>query len=70
MTAPGIEVRGLGLRFGSRQIFDNLTFTIPGGQWISLLGGQRCRKDQPAAYYRRAGKRPPLVRFAPATGSQ
>ena len=49
-------MHGLGLRFGSRQIFDNLTFTIPGGQWVSLLGGQRRRKDQPAAYYRRAGK--------------
>ena len=44
MTAPGIEVRGLGLRFGSRQIFDNLTFTIPGGQWISLLGASGAGK--------------------------
>ncbi|QGN38068.1 ABC transporter ATP-binding protein [Klebsiella oxytoca] len=38
MSAPAIEVRGLSLRFGARQIFDNLTFDIPGGQWISLLG--------------------------------
>lgn len=44
MTAPGIEVRGLGLRFGSRQIFDNLTFTIPGGQWVSLLGASGAGK--------------------------
>lgn len=38
MTAPGIEVRNLSLRFRSRQIFDNLSFDIPGGQWVSLLG--------------------------------
>ena len=44
MTAPGIEVHGLGLRFGSRQIFDNLTFTIPGGQWVSLLGASGAGK--------------------------
>ncbi|CAH3639864.1 Aliphatic sulfonates import ATP-binding protein SsuB, partial [Klebsiella oxytoca] len=44
VTAPGIEVRGLGLRFGSRQIFDNLTFTILGGQWVSLLGASGAGK--------------------------
>ena len=38
MTAPGIEVRGLSLHFGDRRLFDNLSFTVPGGQWVSLLG--------------------------------
>ncbi|MEN0616623.1 ABC transporter ATP-binding protein [Klebsiella indica] len=38
MIAPGIEVRNLSLRFHARQIFDNLSFDIPGGQWVSLLG--------------------------------
>lgn len=44
MTAPGIEVRGLSLRFGARWIFDNLTFDIPGGQWVSLLGASGAGK--------------------------
>ena len=42
--APGIEVRGLSLRFGLRPIFDNLTFSIPGGQWSSLLGASGAGK--------------------------
>ena len=44
MTAPGIQVRGLSLRFGARRIFDNLTFAIPGGQWVSLLGASGAGK--------------------------
>ncbi|ELX8406638.1 MAG: ABC transporter ATP-binding protein [Klebsiella oxytoca] len=44
MMAPGIEVRGLSLRFGLRPIFDNLTFSIPGGQWSSLLGASGAGK--------------------------
>lgn len=42
--APDIEVRGLSLRFGLRPIFDNLTFSIPGGQWSSLLGASGAGK--------------------------
>ncbi len=38
MTAPGIEVRGLSLHVGDRRLFDNLSFTVHGGQWVSLLG--------------------------------
>ena len=41
MTAPGIEVRGLSLHVGDRRLFDNLSFTVPGGQW--------CRCSAPAA---------------------
>jgi putative hydroxymethylpyrimidine transport system ATP-binding protein len=44
VTAPGIQVRGLSLRFGARRIFDNLTFAIPGGQWVSLLGASGAGK--------------------------
>ncbi|EPK4720706.1 ABC transporter ATP-binding protein [Klebsiella oxytoca] len=44
MMAPDIEVRGLSLRFGLRPIFDNLTFSIPGGQWSSLLGASGAGK--------------------------
>nr|MBG2173072.1 ABC transporter ATP-binding protein [Klebsiella pneumoniae] len=40
MTAPGIEVRGLSLHVGDRRLFDNLSFTVPGGQWVSLLGAR------------------------------
>jgi ABC-type multidrug transport system ATPase subunit len=44
VTAPGIEVRGLSLRFGDRRLFDNLSFTVPGGQWVSLLGASGAGK--------------------------
>ncbi|WP_142291441.1 ATP-binding cassette domain-containing protein, partial [Klebsiella variicola] len=44
MTAPGIEVRGLSLHFGDRRLFDNLSFTVPGGQWVSLLGASGAGK--------------------------
>lgn len=44
MTAPGIEVRGLSLQVGDRRLFDNLSFTVPGGQWVSLLGASGAGK--------------------------
>ena len=44
MTAPGIEVRGLSLHVGDRRLFDNLSFTVPGGQWVSLLGASGAGK--------------------------
>ena len=44
MSAPGIEVSDLTLRFGSRDIFSRLNFTIRGGEWVSLLGASGCGK--------------------------
>ena len=44
MTAPGIEVRNLSLHFGDRRLFDNLSLTVPGGQWVSLLGASGAGK--------------------------
>lgn len=44
MTAPGIEVRNLSLHFGDRGLFDNLSLTVPGGQWVSLLGASGAGK--------------------------
>ncbi len=44
VTAPGIEVRGLSLHVGDRRLFDNLSFTVPGGQWVSLLGASGAGK--------------------------
>lgn len=44
MTAPGIEVRKLSLHFGERRLFDNLSLTVPGGQWVSLLGASGAGK--------------------------
>lgn len=35
---PGIRVESLTLRFGDETIFRNLTFEIPGGTFVSLLG--------------------------------
>ena len=44
MSAPGIEVTNLSLRFGAREIFSRLNFTIRGGEWVSLLGASGCGK--------------------------
>jgi putative hydroxymethylpyrimidine transport system ATP-binding protein len=44
VTAPGIEVRNLSLHFGDRRLFDNLSLTVPGGQWVSLLGASGAGK--------------------------
>lgn len=44
MSAPGIEVNNLSLRFGSREIFSRLNFAIRGGEWVSLLGASGCGK--------------------------
>ena len=44
MSAPGIEVNDLTLRFGSREIFSRLNFTLRGGEWVSLLGASGCGK--------------------------
>ncbi|OON39751.1 nitrate/sulfonate/bicarbonate ABC transporter ATP-binding protein [Izhakiella australiensis] len=38
MNAPGIEVRNLSVHFGQRSLFERVSFSLPGGQWISLLG--------------------------------
>lgn len=38
MNPPGIEVRDLTLCFGARQIFDRLSFTLPAGRFVALLG--------------------------------
>lgn len=35
---PGIEVRDLTLRFGSRTVFERLNFSIQGGTFVALLG--------------------------------
>jgi len=35
---PGIIIDGLTLRFGTRPIFENLSLTITGGQFVALLG--------------------------------
>ncbi|OUF55360.1 ABC transporter ATP-binding protein, partial [Pluralibacter gergoviae] len=44
MSAPGIEVNDLSLRFGERKIFSRLNFAIRGGEWVSLLGASGCGK--------------------------
>ena len=44
MSAPGIEVNDLSLRFGEREIFSRLNFAIRGGEWVSLLGASGCGK--------------------------
>lgn len=35
---PGIRVRNLVLRFGAATVFEDLSFDVPGGQFVALLG--------------------------------
>ena len=35
---PTIRTEGLGLRFGGRAVFENLSLTLEGGRWTGLLG--------------------------------
>jgi len=44
LSPPGIEIRDLTLRFGTRTIFENLNFTIPGGRFVSMLGASGAGK--------------------------
>ena len=41
---PGIEIRDLTLRFGSRTIFERLNFSIAGGTFVALLGASGAGK--------------------------
>lgn len=41
---PGIEVRDLTLRFGSRVIFEKLNFHIEGGTFVAMLGASGAGK--------------------------
>ena len=36
--SPGIAVEGLALRYHGRDLFRDLSFTIPGGEFLALLG--------------------------------
>ncbi|WP_084110512.1 ABC transporter ATP-binding protein [Erwinia typographi] len=36
--APGIQIRDLTLRYGPRTVFENLSFTLAGGEFTALLG--------------------------------
>lgn len=42
---PGIRVEGLTLRYGSHTIFEDLSFTIGGGQFVALLGASGVGKS-------------------------
>lgn len=42
---PGIRVEGLTLRYGRHTIFENLSFTIEGGQFVALLGASGVGKS-------------------------
>jgi len=37
-SPPGLQIEGLALRYGGRTIFENLDFTIAGGEFVVLLG--------------------------------
>jgi len=41
---PGIEIRDLTLRFGSRTIFERLNFTLEGGTFVAMLGASGAGK--------------------------
>ena len=38
MTAPALDVRGVGLRFGAVQALDDVSFTVPEGQLFAVIG--------------------------------
>jgi putative hydroxymethylpyrimidine transport system ATP-binding protein len=38
LAAPTLRLRGAGLRFGGRVLFDGLDLDLPGGTWTCLLG--------------------------------
>lgn len=44
LSPPGITIRDLTLRFGPRTIFEGLNFTIPAGNFVSLLGASGAGK--------------------------
>src|SRR5262245_22768059 len=40
-----ISIDGVGLRFGSFQALDNLSFIVPRGQFVALVGPTGCGKS-------------------------
>lgn len=44
VSRPGIEIRDLTLRFGSRTIFERLNFSIEGGTFVAMLGASGAGK--------------------------
>ncbi|MFA5120017.1 ABC transporter ATP-binding protein [Zavarzinia sp.] len=42
---PGISVQGLTLQFGPHVVFKDLTFEIPGGEFVALLGSSGVGKS-------------------------
>ncbi|OWQ86288.1 peptide ABC transporter ATP-binding protein [Roseateles aquatilis] len=38
MTAPLLEVRGLGQRYGGRQVLRDIAFTLPAGESLGVIG--------------------------------
>jgi len=43
--APQIRIQGLSFAFPGIPIFEDLDFTVPGGQWTCLLGPSGCGKS-------------------------
>ncbi len=45
MEQPAISVQNLSAGYGSRTILENISFDIPGGQIVTILGGSGCGKS-------------------------
>jgi putative hydroxymethylpyrimidine transport system ATP-binding protein len=43
--APGIVAENVGLSYGTRMLFDGLTFRVAGGEWMALLGASGVGKS-------------------------